>query len=47
MTKMEAFEKTFKELQDENGRNQRRVIELEAELRGRDRAVSSNSNRRR
>ncbi|MBO6113216.1 MAG: cell division protein ZapA [Lachnospiraceae bacterium] len=36
MTKMEALEKTFKELQDENNKNQRKVIELEAELRGRD-----------
>ncbi len=36
MTKMEALEKTFKELQNENSKNERRVIELEAELRGRD-----------
>lgn len=47
MTKMEALEKTFKELQDENSRNQRRVIELEAELRGRDRVISSNNNNKR
>ena len=46
MTKMEALEKTFKELQEENSRNQRKVIELEAELRGRDRMASANSRRR-
>ncbi|MBR5376816.1 MAG: cell division protein ZapA [Lachnospiraceae bacterium] len=46
MTKMEALEKTFKELQEENSRNQRKVIELEAELRGRDRMASANSRRK-
>ena len=47
MTKMEALEKTFKELQEENNKNQRRVIELEAELRGRDRGSSYNNNNKR
>ncbi|MCR5650532.1 MAG: cell division protein ZapA [Lachnospiraceae bacterium] len=46
MTKMEALEKTFKELQEENSRNQRKVIELEAELRGRDRQAFTNSRRK-
>ena len=46
MTKMEDLEKTFKELQEENSRNQRKVIELEAELRGRDRMASANSRRK-
>ncbi len=46
MTKMEALEKTFKELQEENSRNQRKVIELEAELRGRDRMATANSRRK-
>lgn len=38
MTRMEALEKTFKELKEEHERSERRIIELEAELRGMDQA---------
>ncbi len=39
MTKMEALEKTFNELKEEHDKSERRLIELEAELRGRDQAM--------
>ena len=45
ISKQEAYD-CFKELQEENSRNQRKVIELEAELRGRDRMASANSRRK-